>query len=80
MTRKIIAKELLSTDGYMRKIPLTSNIAIFINKTDLNLDGAKSLAEYLMKKCDYPIFLGSIKNNSILRVNPNQKMEGFSLV
>ena len=72
LTRKIIAKELLSTAGYTRKIPLTSNVAIFINKTDLNLDRAKSLAEYLMKKCDYPIFLGSIKNNSILQVNPNQ--------
>jgi len=72
LTRKIIAKELLSTAGYTRKIPITSNIAIFINKTDLNLDGAKSLAEYLMKKCDYPIFLGSIKNNSILQVNPKQ--------
>jgi len=72
LTRKIIAKELLSTAGYTRKIPLTSNVAIFINKTDLNLDRAKSLAKYLMKKCDYPIFLGSIKNNSILQVNPNQ--------
>jgi len=72
LTRKIIAKELLSTAGYTRNIPITSSIAIFINKTDLNLDGAKSLAEYLMKQCDYPIFLGSIKNNSILQVNPNQ--------
>lgn len=72
LTRKIIAKELLSPAGYTRKIPTTSSIAIFINKTDLNLDGAKSLAEYLLKKCDYPIFLGSIKNNSILQVNPNQ--------
>ncbi len=80
LTRKIIAKELLSTAGYIRKIPLTSNVAIFINKTDLNLDRAKSLAEYLMKKCDYPIFLGSIKNNSIVQVNPHQTTERFDLV
>lgn len=80
LTRKIIAKELLSTAGYFRKIPLTSNVAIFINKTDLNLDRAKSLAEYLMKKCDYPIFLGSIKNNSIVQVNPHQTTERFDLV
>jgi len=32
LTRKIIAKELLSTAGYTRKIPLTSNVAIFLNK------------------------------------------------
>lgn len=80
LTRKIIAKELLSTAGYIRKIPLTSNVAIFINKTDLNLDRAKSLAEYLMKKCDYPIFLGSIKNNSIVQVNPHQTTERLDLV
>ncbi|TDI84129.1 MAG: putative selenium-dependent hydroxylase accessory protein YqeC [Caldithrix sp.] len=80
LTRKIIAKELLSTAGYIGKIPLTSNVAIFINKTDLNLDRAKSLAEYLMKKCDYPIFLGSIKNNSIVQVNPHQTTERFDLV
>jgi len=80
LTRKIIAKELLSPAGYTRRIPITSNIAIFINKTDVHLDRAKSLAEYLMKKCNYPIFLGSIKNNSIVQVNPDQKMEGFSLV
>ncbi|TDI94145.1 MAG: putative selenium-dependent hydroxylase accessory protein YqeC [Caldithrix sp.] len=80
LTPKIIAKELLSTAGYIGKIPLTSNVAIFINKTDLNLDRAKSLAEYLMKKCDYPIFLGSIKNNSIVQVNPHQTTERFDLV
>ncbi len=77
LTRKIIAKELLSTAGYTRKIPVTSNIAILINKTDLNLDRAKLLAEYLMKKCDYPIFLSSLENNSILQVNPKQTTEGF---
>lgn len=75
LTRKIIAMELLSPEGYLRNVPIGSRISIFINKTDLNFDGARSLASYLTKKCDHPVFWGSIKENSILETN--KTTEGF---
>lgn len=68
LTPEIISKELLSPYGYLRNIPIQSDISIFINKIDKNATGAKALAETLAQKCDYPVFLGSLKENLLERV------------
>lgn len=68
LTPEIIVKELLSPYGYLSNIPIHSNISILINKADKNPIGAKTLAETLAQKCDYPIFLGSLEENLLERI------------
>ncbi|MCH7523466.1 MAG: hypothetical protein IIC74_00295, partial [Bacteroidetes bacterium] len=71
LTPEIIARELLSPFSYLKNIPLYANVSILINKADKNAVGGKLLAEKLLTKCTYPIFLGSLKNNTLERETIN---------
>ncbi len=68
LTPEIIAKELTSPYSYIRNIPLNSNIAYLINKSDLNSIGGKLLAEHLLRKCKNQVYWGSIKNNLVNQI------------
>lgn len=72
LTPEIIARELLSPFSYLKNIPLYANVSILINKADKNAVGGKLLAEKLLTKCSYPIFLGSLKNKTLERVTLNE--------
>lgn len=78
LTPETIARELLSPQGYLRNIPLDSRVVILINKSDLNLEGGTSLAKLLAKDGRYPVFLGSLKENSILQIFSNNAMTKLS--
>lgn len=64
---EIIASELLSPDSYLRNVPPHSNVVLYINKSDLNSEGALKLVDILKQKCDYRLFSGSLLNNSLKR-------------
>ena len=71
LTPDIIAREFLSPYSYLKNVPLHAKISILINKSDKNIIGGKLLAEKLLKKCEYPIFLGSLKSKKLRRVTLN---------
>lgn len=71
LTPEIIARELLSPFSYLKNVPLYANVSILINKADKNPVGGRLLAEKLLTRCPYPIFLGSLKNNTLERVTLN---------
>lgn len=68
LTPEVVARELLSPYSYFKNIPIHANITIFINKADKNPIGAKLLAEKLIKRCDFPVFVGSLKKNQLQRI------------
>ncbi len=68
LTPEVVARELLSPHSYLRNVPLRAEIRYFVNKCDLNEIGGRLLAEHLMRKCPYPVFLGSLKQNQLADV------------
>jgi len=64
----MISQELISLNGYRKNIPQGASISIFVNKSDLNFEGGKSLAENLATSNDYKIFLGSLKENRLEQI------------
>jgi probable selenium-dependent hydroxylase accessory protein YqeC len=68
LTPEVISKELLSPYSYLRYVPLRSRVIFFINKSDLNSIGGRLLAEHIVKKCDYHVYFGSLKNGQIERI------------
>lgn len=68
LTPEIVTGELLSPESYLKYVPLKSVIAYYVNKWDLNEIGGKLLAEHLFKKCHHPIFLGSLKKNTLQKI------------
>lgn len=68
LTPEIVARELISPYSYLKNIPIHSGISIFINKADKNAVGARLLAENLKRKCEYPIFTGSLKKRQLQEV------------
>jgi len=72
LTPEIVARELLSSDSYLRNVPLKAKITYYINKSDKNAIGAKLLAEHLMTKTSHPVFYGSLKKNILTRVSTEQ--------
>ncbi|HEX9654493.1 MAG TPA: selenium cofactor biosynthesis protein YqeC [bacterium] len=68
LTPEIISKELLSPKSYLRNVPIRAAIRLFISKADSNPIGGKLLSEHLLRKTEYPIFLGSIQRNQLQRV------------
>ncbi|MFQ5648690.1 MAG: selenium cofactor biosynthesis protein YqeC [bacterium] len=73
LTPEIIARELISPYSYLKNIPIHAHIAIFINKSDKNAIGGRLLAENLRRKCEYPVFLGSLKKNQLQSITLNSK-------
>lgn len=69
LTPEIICKELLSPLSYFRNVPIRSAVRLFINKVDTNPIGGKLLAEHLMRKCEHPVFLGSLREDALTLVN-----------
>lgn len=69
LTPEIIARELLSSDSYLRHVPLKADITYYVNKADKNAIGAKLLAEHLMTKTSHPVYFGSLKKNTLTRVS-----------
>jgi probable selenium-dependent hydroxylase accessory protein YqeC len=68
ITPEIIANELLSPHSYLRNIPLRAEVRILINQCDKNPIGGRLLAEHLMRKCQYPVYLGSIQQTKLERI------------
>lgn len=69
LTPEIISQELLSPHSYLRNIPIQARVRFLINKSDTNSIGGKLLAEHLMRKCSYPVFLGSVTNHELKRIS-----------
>ncbi|NIR49338.1 putative selenium-dependent hydroxylase accessory protein YqeC [candidate division KSB1 bacterium] len=69
LTPEVISNELLSPYSYFRNIPLKAEIRLFVNKTDANSIGGKLLADHLITRCSYPVFSGSITENTLHRVS-----------
>ncbi len=71
VTPAIAARELLSPYSYLKNIPIHAHIAYYINKADRNPIGARLLAENLKKRCNHPVFYGSLKKNQLQRTMLN---------
>lgn len=67
LTPDHVANELVSESSYLKSIPQNAQVVYFINKSDLNPTGAKSLSHALQKRTSHPIFYGSLKENSLHR-------------
>jgi probable selenium-dependent hydroxylase accessory protein YqeC len=68
LSAEIIANELLSPRSYLKNIPLQAQISIYINKSDINRDGGKRLADQLSSS-PHPVFLGSLKTHNLEKMN-----------
>ncbi|MFQ5707277.1 MAG: selenium cofactor biosynthesis protein YqeC [bacterium] len=68
LTPTIIANELLSPESYLRFVPRAASVAILLNKADLDQKGGRQLAAELKRRCQYPIYLGSIAKNFLTRI------------
>ncbi len=69
LTPEIMARELLSPYGYLKNVPIHSEITFYVNKADRNAIGGKLLAEKLAKGSEHDVFLGSLKNRRLKRIS-----------
>lgn len=69
LTPEMVVNELTSPDSYLRNIPLKAEVSYLVNKEDLNPDGGQILAEQLAKHCHHPVYLGSLRQNSLQKVS-----------
>ncbi len=70
LTPEIVANELLSAESYLKNVPIDARVAYFVNKEDKNEIGGRLLAEHLMRRCDFPVYLGSLRKKRYRAISP----------
>lgn len=58
---EIIARELTADSGHLRRVPHATRTVFYVNKSDLNPDGARRLAAELRHHTTAPVFWGSLR-------------------
>ncbi len=65
---EFIAQIVASEDGYMEKVPGNVQPIFFVNKAELNIDGAKELGRLISEKRGSSVYYGSLKDNWVREV------------
>ncbi len=58
-----LAEVLTSEKGYLQKVPHNQEIIFYINKTDIDLDSSRDLAEKIAERSRCHTWIGSLKNS-----------------
>ncbi|NOZ07657.1 MAG: putative selenium-dependent hydroxylase accessory protein YqeC [FCB group bacterium] len=68
LSADFIARVITSSRGYLSKVSGAPSLLYFVNKWDIAPDKARELAGAISRCTDHPVFFGSLKDSTYMRV------------